>query len=226
MANTEASFVRKDMLAPQDPPLSERGLVKWMRENLFSGPLNTILTVLALVCLFSLVKLALPWWLHGVWNADSLGECRKIVADRYGPDAAGACWAMIRERWHQFIFGFYPPELYWRPILSFGLLFVALAPALFFGDRKRNLLIVAGVAIYLLLTLGLLDGKALHIALVMAMMAAFATVAWFAPRKLLWFTLIYPALTQWLLWGGSVWGPVLTMMGLVVLALVYRLLVS
>ena len=30
---------------PQPPPLTERGAVKWLRENLFSGPLNIVLTV-------------------------------------------------------------------------------------------------------------------------------------------------------------------------------------
>ncbi len=224
MANTEASFVRTQMVAPQDPPLSERGVVKWVRENLFSGPLNTILTVLGLVSLFYLIKLALPWWLHGVWVANSLGECRQIVADNYGPDASGACWAMIRERWHQFIFGFYPPELYWRPMLSFGLLFVALAPVLFLGDRRNNLLIVGCVALFLLLSLLALDGQVLHIVLIMAIMAGFAALAAMAPRKLLWFTLIYPALAQFLLWGGSVWGPILTMLGLAVMAVAYVLL--
>ena len=38
---------------------------------------------------------------------------------------------MIRERWKQFLFGFYPVDLYWRPTLAFVLMLVALAPMLF-----------------------------------------------------------------------------------------------
>ena len=43
----------------------------------------------------------------------------------------GACWGVIRDRWVQLLFGFYPSDLYWRPILAFVLLFVALGPVLF-----------------------------------------------------------------------------------------------
>jgi general L-amino acid transport system permease protein len=38
---------------------------------------------------------------------------------------------VIRERWPQFLYGFYPNHLLWRPNLTFVLLFVALAPILF-----------------------------------------------------------------------------------------------
>ena len=68
---TDASFVRQQMLPPQEPPVRERGAVKWLRENLFSGPLNTILTLIAVFALYKLVSGALPWWLNGVWNAES-----------------------------------------------------------------------------------------------------------------------------------------------------------
>jgi general L-amino acid transport system permease protein len=44
---------------------------------------------------------------------------------------------MVRERWHQFLFGFYPQEQYWRPILAFVLLFVAIAPVLFQALPRR-----------------------------------------------------------------------------------------
>ena len=66
-----------------------------------------------------------------MWNANSLGECRQIIAERWGEGATGACWAMVKARWHQYIFGFYPQYLYWRPTLAFCLLFVALAPVLY-----------------------------------------------------------------------------------------------
>ena len=120
------AYARETMLPAREPPVSQRGIVRWMRENLFSSPMNTILTLLGLGLIFLTIRAALPWFINGVWNANSLAECRAIIAERAGPDASGACWAMIRERWHQFIFGFYPPELWWRPILAFGLLFVAI----------------------------------------------------------------------------------------------------
>ena len=75
-----ASFVRTQMLPPQAPPVSEAGAVKWLRENLFSGWFNTILTLLGLWVIFKLVTSAAPWWLNSVWNAESLSQCREIVA--------------------------------------------------------------------------------------------------------------------------------------------------
>ncbi|MES2548753.1 MAG: hypothetical protein V4630_03545 [Pseudomonadota bacterium] len=121
-------FNRTEMLPPLPPPVTERGAIKWLRENLFSTPFNVVLTLFGVAVIYLLLQSALPWWLNSVWNAESLSQCREIVAASAGPDATGACWAMIRERWHQFLFGFYPPAEYWRPILAFGLLFAALAP--------------------------------------------------------------------------------------------------
>ena len=137
MAESKHAFVRTAILPAQAPPLTEKGAIKWLRENLFSGWFNTILTLVGLWAIYSLISASLPWWLNGVWNASSLGECREIVAAAAGPDATGACWAMVRERWHQFLFGFYPQEQYWRPILAFVLLFVAIAPVLFQALPRR-----------------------------------------------------------------------------------------
>jgi general L-amino acid transport system permease protein len=180
MAERNPAFVRTAILPAQAPPLTEKGAIKWLRENLFSGWFNTILTLVGLWAIYSLISDSLPWWLNGVWNASSLGECREIVAAAAGPDATGACWAMVRERWHQFLFGFYPQEQYWRPILAFVLLFVAIAPVLF---------------------------QAL-------------------PRRMMWLSVLYPAVAFFLLWGGPVWTPVVAMLGFVVLLVAYRLLVA
>ena len=76
----QSHFVRTEMLQPSPPPLREAGVVRWLRENLFSGWFNTILTILGAMIIWWLVSAALPWWLNGVWTADSLGQCREIVA--------------------------------------------------------------------------------------------------------------------------------------------------
>jgi len=136
---SDTSFVRTEMLPPKPAPVSQVGAIKWMRENLFSGPLNTALTVFGLLATIWLVQAAAPWLLHSVWNANSLTECRAIIAERWGPEATGACWAIIRVRWNQFLFGFYPVDQYWRLVLTFAGLFFALAPVLF-DSLPRKLL--------------------------------------------------------------------------------------
>ncbi|WP_103259157.1 amino acid ABC transporter permease [Tabrizicola aquatica] len=226
MSETHAqtvSFVRDTMLPPTPPPMGERGAVKWMRENLFSTPLNVALTLLGLLSIYALISAALPWWLNSVWVAESLSECREIVAASAGEGATGACWAMIRERWHQFLFGFYPPAEWWRPILALGLLLAALAPVLFAG-QKRNLTVVLGaVAIYLLVTLSLAATPGTAFGLAMVLILGMLGLAQVQPGKLLWFTVLYPALCFWLLWGGSIWSPIVAMAGFGVLYAVFRL---
>ena len=224
MAN--ASYVRTDMLPPQAPPVTEAGAVKWLRENLFSGWFNTILTLVGVVIVYWLVVSTLPWWLNSVWTADSLSECREIVIAAAGEGATGACWAMIRERWHQFIFGFYPPELYWRPVMAFGLLFAAMAPVLFAGQKKNLTLILGGVGLFLLVTLGLSGAPVGGWIGVLLLVGGMIALAQAQPGRLLWFTAIYPALCLWLLWGGSVWTPIVAMLGFVVMAGAYLALVA
>ena len=158
MSDTHAqtvAYVRDTMLEPKPAPSTQTGAVKWLRENLFSSWLNAALTVAGLLVVYLLFTHFFPWFRHSVWNADSLKECRDIITGEFGEGATGACWGVIRERWHQFMFGFYPPELYWRPVLVFVLLFVALAPILF-THLPRALLSFS--AIYPLLAIWLLWG--------------------------------------------------------------------
>jgi general L-amino acid transport system permease protein len=226
MSETHAqtvTFVRDTMLPQAAPPLTERGAIKWLRENLFSSIFNAVLTALGAIAIVWLVTASLPWWLNSVWNAASLSECRAIVLASAGEGATGACWAVLREWWGAFLFGFYPPDQWWRPILSFGLLFAALGPVLFAG-QKRNLTILLGVvAAFLLLTLYLSAAPGPVFLLVILFVAALLAVAQVMPGKLIWFTVLYPALCFWLLWGGSVWLPILGMAGFGVLYLVFRL---
>ncbi|HFD86718.1 MAG TPA: amino acid ABC transporter permease [Gammaproteobacteria bacterium] len=169
-------FVRSEMLGEKPPPLTSVGVIGWMRQNLFSDLLSTFLTLVALYLIYSVLAGVLPWMFRGVWEAGSLGECREIIADKYGEGVAAACWAVIRERFWQLMYGFYPSHLYWRPNLALILLFAALAPVLF--DK--------------------------------------------APRWMLVFTVAVPFVGPWLLWGGSIWVPVMAFMGFVIGVLVNR----
>jgi len=173
MSDTHAQtaiYVRDTMLPPETPPDQQSGAIKWLRENLFSGWLNTVLTLAGIAAVYWLFTHFYPWFRHGVWNANSMAECRTIIADRWGEGTTGACWAMLRERWHQFIFGFYPPELYWRPVAVFLGMLLAVAPVLFTG----------------------------------------------LPRQMLLFSVAFPLLAIWLLWGGSVWPIAMIAVGFVI----------
>jgi general L-amino acid transport system permease protein len=215
-------FARTDMLPAMPPPVTERGAIKWARENLFSTPLNIALTVLGVGIIWWVITASLPWWLNSVWTASSLGECRDIVAASAGEGATGACWAMIRQWWGAFIFGFYPPTEWWRPILAFGLLFAALSPVLFSGQSRNLTLILGAVLVFLLGALWLAEAPALAFTLSVALVVGLLALAQVRPGLTIWFTVAYPALCFWLLWGGSVWGPLVAMAGFAILYGVFR----
>lgn len=101
------------------PPRTVVGPLGWMRENLFSSPLNAGLTFFALYLLYLAVPPVIEW---AFLRADWVGN---------GPDACtgdGACWVFIRVRLHQFLYGFYPENEVWRIHLGFGLLPVLMVP--------------------------------------------------------------------------------------------------
>ncbi|EAQ05161.1 ABC glutamate/glutamine/aspartate/asparagine transporter, inner membrane subunit BztC [Pseudooceanicola batsensis HTCC2597] len=143
MSDTHAQsvgYVQRSQIPPSPPPATEAGAVRWVRENLFSSTANAIMTLLGLLAIYHLAVWALPWILNGVWNADSLSECREIL-----DGARGACFAVIAERWNQLLFGFkYPSTEYWRPTLAFVLLLVSASPVLF-SKLPRQLLVLTAL---------------------------------------------------------------------------------
>ena len=169
----ETSFVRAKMLDERAPPVTTVGVAGWLKENLFSSWINAVLTILSLLFITYILSGLIPWVFQSVWNAGSLSECREIIRESWpgSPTHHHACWGVINERWLQLTFGFYPPELYWRPILAFALLLAALAPVLFASA---------------------------------------------VPPQLLILTAAYPFLMPWLLWGGSIWNPLLIAAGFAV----------
>ncbi len=143
--SNDLSFVRTEILPERTPPTSAIGVVGWMRANLFSGWFNTLLTLLAILVIYSILSVILPWLISPTWGAQSLDECREIIASTFGPNVDKACWGVINDRWIQLLFGFYPSELYWRPILAFILLWAALAPVLFAEGTPRQFLLVTAL---------------------------------------------------------------------------------
>ena len=148
----DLSYVRTEMMPEQAPPPSTIGLIGWFRQNLFNGWANSILTLLALYFIYVILKAVVPWIFVPSWSGNDVHECRALVAAAWGEGHHGACWGVIRERWIQLMFGFYPKELYWRPILAFILLFVALAPVLF-SSVPRKLLIFSAIFPFLMVWL-------------------------------------------------------------------------
>jgi general L-amino acid transport system permease protein len=87
--------------------------MRWIRENLFSGWVNSVFTVLLLLLLWKMVPPIIDWaFLDAVWRADPKA-CR---------ETEGACWGLITEKHRFILFGTYPYEQHWRPGLACVLL--------------------------------------------------------------------------------------------------------
>ncbi|HSF93624.1 MAG TPA: amino acid ABC transporter permease [Thermohalobaculum sp.] len=142
------AFVASGQIPPAAPPPNLTGPIGWVRENLFDGIWNSILTLVSIAVIVLLVPPIFEWaFLRGVWNATSLQHCREIIQAAHGEGTTGACWAVINERFNQIQFGFYPTDLYWRPLLAFVLMFVALAPVLFSSVPRVMLWLTAAYPI-------------------------------------------------------------------------------
>ncbi|TDQ77599.1 amino acid ABC transporter membrane protein 2 (PAAT family) [Dongia mobilis] len=107
------------------PPVTESGVLGWMRHNLFSNWWDTLLTLAAIYILYLVIPPFLNWAVFdAIWQFSP-----EVVQDGKQPQFAdctaissGACWIFVRARFWQFIFGFYPDEERWRVVLTFILL--------------------------------------------------------------------------------------------------------
>ncbi len=140
MSDKNVSFVRTKMLPQSEPPIGQRGVVKWIRENLFSSWLNAILTLVSIWLVWFVVSHLTPWFANSVWAAESLSQCREIRDATIGNGVPSACFAVITDRWQQLLFGFYPNTEYWRPVLALVLFVVGILPALFTAIPRKFLI--------------------------------------------------------------------------------------
>lgn len=99
------------------PPKIQVGVLGWMHANLFNGWFNSLLTILALYLLYQTVPPLIEWmFVDAIWAAVPADVCRA------NPD--GACWAFIRDKHRLILFGTYPFDEQWRPLLGMIILLV------------------------------------------------------------------------------------------------------
>ena len=88
-----------------DPPATSVGVLGWLRENLFSGWFNTLLTFLGLYLTYLIFVPLIDW---AIIKADWVGDSRDAC------NSGGACWVFVTIRFEQFMYGLYPSSEYWR----------------------------------------------------------------------------------------------------------------
>ena len=88
-------------------PKNTKGLMVWIKENLFPSITSSILTILSFLFIYLTVPPLLDYL---VFDATWSGTKDEITKD-------GARWIFIYEKINQFIYGFYPEDQYYRPNL-------------------------------------------------------------------------------------------------------------
>ncbi|MBX9701177.1 MAG: ABC transporter permease subunit, partial [Acetobacteraceae bacterium] len=117
--NTAAAGVPE--AAPRSAPITQVGLIGWLRTNLFSSWLSTAVTLLLLYLIIRWVVGFVEWGIiNAIWSVpdNQTQACRDLKG-------TGACWAVITEKHRFMLFGTYPYEEHWRPALV-CLLFIGL----------------------------------------------------------------------------------------------------
>ncbi|MDX7951617.1 amino acid ABC transporter permease [Lichenihabitans sp. Uapishka_5] len=148
----DTAYLQSERAPALPPPSATRGPLGWMRQNLFSSPGSTALTLLfaALVAWIvpGIVDFAL---LKAVWHGDS-PLCRA------NPD--GACWPFIAEKFNYLRYGAYPIDQRWRVDVVEVVGAVLISWLLWTGAPRRNVAAVLFFLAYPVLAFFLLRGAA------------------------------------------------------------------
>jgi general L-amino acid transport system permease protein len=126
MAETPLAYVRTEEAPLLPAPANMVGWQGWMRSNLFSSPLNSIMSVLLGALLLWYIWDIVNWaFITAIWSGADREAC--LLPDG---GVTGACWPMVAEKFPQWIYGFYPHEERWRVNIVLLVAVLALVPML------------------------------------------------------------------------------------------------
>ncbi|MDX3929651.1 MAG: amino acid ABC transporter permease [Shinella sp.] len=156
----KTAFVRADILPPLPAPASERSAGGWIRANLLATPKDVVLTVLALALLAWVLPGAINWlFVQASWFGTDRSVCATTIQGGAQPEGwSGACWAFVQDRFSQFMFGRYPLDERWRPILVAVLFVLLLVPLLMPSLPRKGLNALALFVVFPIVAFFLLHG--------------------------------------------------------------------
>ncbi|MFP5406910.1 MAG: amino acid ABC transporter permease, partial [Gammaproteobacteria bacterium] len=117
--------------------------IAWLRKNLFSGPLDTALTLVTLALLAWVLPPALRWLIFdAVWGPAPVAACDAVRGH-------GACWAVVWEKFRFMMFAIYPYDEQWRPAIVIVLLCAMLIVSAirYFWNLRLVVIWVLGIAL-------------------------------------------------------------------------------
>jgi general L-amino acid transport system permease protein len=149
----DLAYVRTETLPPKPAPLTISGPIGWMRQSLFPTPINALMSVIFGALLLYVVWIALDWAVFkAVWSGESSEAC---IGEG---NQEGACWAMAKAKFGQWMYGFYPFAERWRVNIVWIVGVLALVPMMMptLPYKRANGIFLLGI--YPILTLILLTG--------------------------------------------------------------------
>ena len=105
-------------LPSRSAPLKTEGLVPWAKANLFANWQSTLTTLIVGGLLLYFVPQFIHWAFITATTVPNADACRV--------EGVGACWGVITEKYRVIIFGRYPIEEQWRPLVATLLLLALL----------------------------------------------------------------------------------------------------
>ncbi len=108
-------------IAPRHAPVDTEGLLPWIRRNLFGNLPSTVASLLLLAVAVWFVPGLIDWAVVKAVFAPDADRCQAARE-------AGACWGVVSEKYRLIIFGRYPYDDQWRPLVA-TVLMVALLVA-------------------------------------------------------------------------------------------------
>jgi general L-amino acid transport system permease protein len=170
------SFVRKDIVNEQPPPLTQVGVTGWLWRNLFSSMSNfnsvtsSILSILMILLtiwlvyfcgglLYSVIDFAI---ISAVWS-DPDGIKRKVCATvkqggELPADWYGACWPFIFAKKKFLIYGRIPTEELWRANLIYAGLVLGMGYIIWEKGQGRKWVGLFMLTVFPVISLILLTG--------------------------------------------------------------------
>ncbi len=107
------------------PPVTQIGVLGWVRENLFNTWFNAALSLFTLFVLWKTVPPLMQWAIVDSQWFTSSEACR---------EGDGACWSIIPANARFILFGFFPEGQHWRPITAI----IVLLSLVFYSKNSRH----------------------------------------------------------------------------------------
>ena len=101
-------------IAPRPAPVSTEGPIAWIRINLFGDLVTGLMTLVIGAALLATIPQLLGWAVFRASWAPNFDACRV--------EGVGACWGVVAEKYRIILFGRYPFEEQWRPLVATVLL--------------------------------------------------------------------------------------------------------